>query len=95
MRDFGHPSFQLLGRPIGGAKPARATAAHLAGQRIAAVGDGALVIDADSGQLIKTDKAGKNVAPVAIGKNAGLHDVRPGRASWRTSPIAPANRSVV
>ncbi|HEY5922840.1 MAG TPA: c-type cytochrome [Kofleriaceae bacterium] len=71
-RDFGQPTFQLLGRPIGGAKPARETPAYLAGQRIAAVGDGAIVIDADSGQLIKTDKAGKNVASVAIGKNAGL-----------------------
>ncbi len=73
MRDFGFaPSFQLVGRPIGGAKPAAATAAHLAGSRIAAVGDGALVIDADSGQLIKTDKAGKQLAAVDIGKNAGL-----------------------
>jgi sugar lactone lactonase YvrE len=70
--DFGAPSFDMLGRPIGGAKPARETPAYLAGQRIAAVGEGALVIDADSGQLIQTDKAGKNVASVAIGKNAGL-----------------------
>jgi DNA-binding beta-propeller fold protein YncE len=72
ISDFGAPSFQLLGRPIGGAKPARDTPAYLAGQRIAAVGEGALVIDADSGTLIKTDKAGKNVASIAIGKNAGL-----------------------
>jgi DNA-binding beta-propeller fold protein YncE len=69
---FGAPSFQLLGRPIGGAKPARETPAYLAGQRIAAVGDGALVIDSDSGELIKTDKDGKHVASLAIGKNAGL-----------------------
>ncbi|HEY5952131.1 MAG TPA: YncE family protein, partial [Kofleriaceae bacterium] len=72
ISDFGAPSFQLLGRPIGGAKPARETPAYLAGQRIAAVGDGALVIDSDSGDLIKTDKAGKSVATIAIGKNAGL-----------------------
>ncbi|NVB77582.1 MAG: c-type cytochrome [Kofleriaceae bacterium] len=72
-RDFGFaPSFQLSGRPIGGAKPAAATAAHLAGSRIAAVDDGALVIDADSGQLIKTDKTGKQLAAIDIGKNAGL-----------------------
>ncbi len=70
--DFSAPSFQLQGRPIGGAKPARETPAYLAGQRIAAVGDGALVIDADSGSLIRTDKDGKNIASVAIGKNAGL-----------------------
>jgi DNA-binding beta-propeller fold protein YncE len=72
ISDFGAPSFQLLGRPIGGAKPARETPAYLAGQRIAAVGDGALVIDSDSGDLIRTDKAGKHVASLAIGKNAGL-----------------------
>ncbi len=72
VSDFGAPSFQLLGRPLGGAKPARETPAYLAGQRIAAVGDGALVIDADSGDLIKTDKAGTNIASLAIGKNAGL-----------------------
>jgi len=72
ISDFGAPSFQLLGRPIGGAKTARETPAYLAGQRIAAVGDGALVIDSDSGELIKTDKAGKRVASIAIGKNAGL-----------------------
>ena len=77
ISDFGAPSFQLLGRPIGGAKPARETPAYLAGQRIAAVGDGALVIDADSGNLIKTDKAGKNVAALAIGKNAGLMSYDP------------------
>lgn len=70
--DFSAPSFHLQGRPIGGAKPARETPAYLAGQRIAAVGDGALVIDADSGALIRTDKDGKNIASVAIGTNAGL-----------------------
>src|SRR4051812_8383297 len=66
------PSFQMLGRPIGGAKPAAATAAYLSGSRIAALEDGALVIDSDSGQLIRTDKDGKNIAAIAIGKNAGL-----------------------
>jgi DNA-binding beta-propeller fold protein YncE len=70
--DFGAPSFQLLGRPLGGAKPARETPAYLAGQRIFAVGDGALAIDADSGELIRTDRAGKKVASLAIGRNAGL-----------------------
>jgi DNA-binding beta-propeller fold protein YncE len=74
MRDFdvGAPSFQLLGRPIGGAKPAAATAAYLAGSRISAADGGALVIDADSGRLIKTDKTGKQLAAVDIGVNAGL-----------------------
>jgi DNA-binding beta-propeller fold protein YncE len=71
-RFFSPAPFALQGRPLGGSKPAKPTAPHLAGSRIAAVGDGALVIDADSGQLIKTDKAGKQVAAIAIGKNAGL-----------------------
>src|SRR5258706_4222441 len=76
MRDFEFAgstvSFQMQGRPVGGSNPAAATAAYLAGSRIAAIADGALVIDADSGQLIRTDKAGKQVAAVSIGKNAGL-----------------------
>lgn len=73
-RDFGdfNVSFQMQGRPLGGTKPAKATAPYLAGNRIAAVGEGALVIDNDSGQLIKTDVDGKQAAAVAIGKNAGL-----------------------
>ena len=47
------PSFQLLGRPLGGNSPANATAANLSGSRISAAGDGALVIDSDSGSLLK------------------------------------------
>jgi DNA-binding beta-propeller fold protein YncE len=70
--DVGQPTFQLLGRPIGGAKAATATAAYLTSSRIAAVGEGALVIDADSGKLIRTDKTGKNIAQLDIGQNAGL-----------------------
>jgi DNA-binding beta-propeller fold protein YncE/cytochrome c553 len=70
--DVGVPSFQLLGRPVGGAKAATATAAYLTGSRITAVDGGALVIDADSGQLIRTDKNGKNIASVSIGANAGM-----------------------
>lgn len=64
--------FQLLGRPIGGTKAAPAAPAYLTASRIAAVGEGALVIDADSGQLVHTDKSGKNLAELAIGGNAGL-----------------------
>jgi len=66
------PTFQLLGHPIGGAKAAGATPAYLTGARIAAVDDGALVIDADSGQLVRTDRAGANIASIAIGGNAGM-----------------------
>jgi len=68
----GAPAFELAGRPVGGAKPASATPAHLTGSRIMAAGDGALVIDADSGALVKTDKAGKNIGQVAIARDAGL-----------------------
>jgi DNA-binding beta-propeller fold protein YncE len=70
--DVGSPTFELSGRPIGGAKAASATASYLTSARIMAAGEGALVIDQDSGALIKTDKAGKNVAQVAIGADAGL-----------------------
>jgi DNA-binding beta-propeller fold protein YncE len=64
--------FEMLGRPLGDARPASATPAYLSGSRIAAAGDGALVIDADSGALLKTDHTGKRVAQLALGRNAGL-----------------------
>ena len=70
--DRSPPSFELSGRPIGGAQPALPMAAYLTAARITATADGALVIDADSGALIKTDKTGKAIAQVAIGKDAGL-----------------------
>src|SRR6185312_16559374 len=57
---------------IGGSKPATATAAYLTASRIAALDDGALVIDADSGQLLRTDRNGNHVAALPIGGNAGL-----------------------
>jgi DNA-binding beta-propeller fold protein YncE len=66
------PAFHLDGRPLGGAKPAAATAAYLTGSRIAALSDGALVIDADSGNLIRVDHDGKRVAQLSIGTNPGL-----------------------
>jgi DNA-binding beta-propeller fold protein YncE len=65
-------TFHVNGRPVGASRPAGETPAYLAGSRIAAAGDGALVIDADSGQLMKTDRHGKLVASIAIGTNAGL-----------------------
>ncbi|MCX5745463.1 MAG: c-type cytochrome [Proteobacteria bacterium] len=70
--DMGPTAFEMLGRPIGGAKPAGATAAHLTGSRIMATDDGAVVIDADSGALVRTDRNGKNLAQLAIGREAGL-----------------------
>ena len=53
--DVGSPTFELSGRPIGGAKAASNTASYLTSARIMAAGEGALVIDMDSGALIKTD----------------------------------------
>jgi DNA-binding beta-propeller fold protein YncE len=70
--DIGAPSFQLLGRPVGGSKVANATAAYLTGSRIAAVGNNAIVIDADSGKLLLADKNGKNLASLDVGANAGM-----------------------
>jgi DNA-binding beta-propeller fold protein YncE len=74
--------FEMLGRPLGDARPASATPAYLTGSRIAAAGDGALVIDADTGALFRTDHAGKRIAELAIARNAGLmaFDAEAGRA---------------
>jgi YVTN family beta-propeller protein len=66
------PVFVLAGRPIGGASRAAPTPAYLTGARIMADGEGALVIDADSGALLRTDAAGKNIGQVAIARDAGL-----------------------
>ena len=87
-------SFQLLGRPVGGVKPASATAPYLAGSRIMAVDNGSIVIDADSGQLIRTDSKGKNIASIAIGANAGMLTYDP---SSKTAYVADrfANRIAI
>ncbi len=66
------PEFELAGRPLGGARPAGATPAYLTASRIAAEGDGALAIDADSGALIRTDRGGKVTGQLTIGADAGL-----------------------
>ncbi|MBL8619983.1 MAG: c-type cytochrome [Myxococcales bacterium] len=73
--DMAPPGFQLTGRALGGATPPTgidvAAAAHLAGSAIATVGaDQALVIDADSGDLVLVDGAGKAKARLAIGATA-------------------------
>jgi DNA-binding beta-propeller fold protein YncE len=66
------PSFMMFGRPVGGAKAAPASPAYLTGSRIAAATDGAVVVDADSGSLIRTKADGTKMAELPIGKNAGL-----------------------
>ncbi len=69
-REFVPPGpFQMAGQPIGGAAPAAATPAFLASGRIAAAGDRALVIDADSGDLLLD---GAKPAQLAIGHDAGM-----------------------
>jgi hypothetical protein len=66
------PRFTLLAKPIGSYKPAFAAPAYLTASRIAALPDGAIVIDEDSGDLIRADVHGKPVAKLAIGRQAGL-----------------------
>jgi DNA-binding beta-propeller fold protein YncE/mono/diheme cytochrome c family protein len=69
------PVFQLEGRGIGGVRATSSVApAHAASSRIAALGEGAaaLVIDADSGKLFRTDEKGARIAELAIGSEAGL-----------------------
>ncbi len=65
------PAFMLDGAPIGGSTVAAETPPYLTSNRIAALPRGAIVIDADSGSLIKTDGAGKNIGEVKIGRDAG------------------------
>lgn len=65
--------FSLVGTSVGGVRAATGGAAHLAGSRIAALPDGgALVSDADSGMLIRTDDTGARRDQLAIGSEAGL-----------------------
>ena len=66
------PLFQLISRPVGGGAPAAPTPAYLTGARIMAAGSGALVIDADSGALLKTDATGNRIGQLAIARDAGL-----------------------
>jgi mono/diheme cytochrome c family protein len=64
--------FQLQDPPLGGtqAPAAKAANAALAGSTIAALGAGALVIDADSGMLLRTDRNGKVIAQMDVGREA-------------------------
>lgn len=65
--------FRLTTAGIGDTKPATSAApAHAAGSRIAALTNGALVSDADTGNLFRTDAAGQMTGQVTIGAGAGL-----------------------
>jgi len=65
-------SFGMQGRATTSTRKAEATPAYLAGNRIIAIGEGGLVIDPDSGQLIRVDDNGKPQASIVVGRNAGL-----------------------
>ncbi len=65
------PAFQLEGAPLGGPRPpTHGAAPEQAGSAIVALGKGALVIDADSGKLLRLDGALKTTASLAIGEGA-------------------------
>ena len=68
------PSFALDGVSLGAPRvPSGAdfrAPAHLAGSNIAAISDGAVVIDPDSGDLVRLDRKGELVARLAIGPEA-------------------------
>jgi DNA-binding beta-propeller fold protein YncE len=73
-QDVSPPEFALAGRALGGstapAVVAPAATARLSSSAIAAIGEQALVIDADSGDLVLVDKDGKPIARLAIGIGA-------------------------
>ena len=67
------PVFFLTPSPrIAGIAPAEPTPPYLAGSRIAAVGDRALAIDADSGALLLADATGAALAQLPIGRDAAM-----------------------
>jgi len=69
---FQPPSpFAMTAPSVGDAKPGHAVPAYATSSRIVAIEGGALVIDADSGWLIRTDLAGAPLAHLAIGIDAG------------------------
>ncbi len=73
-REMPPPAFALDGTALGGPRAptgvdARAPA-HLAGSTIASLVGGALVIDPDSGDLIRVDRSGKVTARLSIGPTA-------------------------
>ena len=64
--------FAMLTRPVGKASAPKPLAIKttLAGSTVAALADGAIVIDPDSGQLVRTDARGKALARIDIGPEA-------------------------
>jgi DNA-binding beta-propeller fold protein YncE/mono/diheme cytochrome c family protein len=76
--------FTLRDAPVGGTQaPAAAVVpASLAGGRIASFRGGAIAIDEDSGDLVRTDAQGKKISSLAIAPGAGqlVVDAKAGRA---------------
>jgi DNA-binding beta-propeller fold protein YncE len=66
------PRFAMLDLPVGGshAPAARRPSVTLAGGPIAALADGSLVIDEDSGQLVRLDAKGEALARIDIAPGA-------------------------
>ncbi len=65
------PDFALDGQPVGGAKaPVSTQAAGLHGSSVAVLGTDVLIVDADSGSLIRTDRAGTKLASLTLGVGA-------------------------
>jgi mono/diheme cytochrome c family protein len=74
--------FAMLTRPVGKANAPKHMALQttLAGSTVAALADGAIVIDPDSGQLVRTDARGKALARIDIGPEASQLAVDRGRS---------------
>ncbi|MCR9159341.1 MAG: c-type cytochrome [Nannocystaceae bacterium] len=76
--EFGHlggfsraPDFSLTGKPVGaGTPPATSQPGGLHGSNIAVLDGDVLVVDADSGELIRTTPDGNKVASLALGSGA-------------------------
>ena len=66
------PRFAMLDLPVGGSRAPSKTRPQvsLAGSTIAALADGSLVIDEDSGQLVRLDKKGEPVARIDVAPGA-------------------------
>ncbi len=65
------PDFQLDGQPVGTAQaPAGQRVSGLNSSSIAVFEGDVLVVDADSGELIRTDREGNKIASLAIGRGA-------------------------
>lgn len=69
--------FQMQDRPVGTARSGAAQPAFLAGGPIAALDDGALVIDADSGELVRTNAEGAAESHLKVGPGASQLVVDP------------------